>query len=148
MRGRRYRGPIADSPTPDPSADQAVRAVVERFSAAFEAQDLDAMSDLWLHDDDVTCTHPGWAALHGWAAVSASWFAIFGQAPPLQVILTDVQVRVAGEVAWVTADENLLGAEADEGGTTVSSLKVLRREGDAWRVAAYHGSVVVARPEP
>lgn len=121
--------------------------MVERFSAAFEAQDLDAMSDLWRHDDGVTCTHPGWAALHGWAAVSASWFAIFDQAPPLQVILTDVRVQVAGDVAWVTADENLLGVEADEGGTTVSSLKVLGRDDVGWRVVAYHGSVVVARPE-
>jgi ketosteroid isomerase-like protein len=143
----RYRGPIADLPPPEPATEAAVLDVVERFYAAFEARDLDAMSDVWAHDDSVSCTHPGWSALHGWAAVSASWFAIFGQTEPLQVFLTEVRVHVGGDVAWVTADENLLGAGADDGGTTVSALKVLRRAGDGWRVVAHHGAVVIGRPE-
>jgi uncharacterized protein (TIGR02246 family) len=125
-----------------------VAAVVERFYTAFEARDLDAMSDLWVHDDGVTCTHPGWASLHGWAAISASWFAIFDQSAPMQVFLTDVRISVEGESAWVTADENLLGAGGgDPAGTTVSALKVLRRTPVGWRLVAHHGSVVVSRPD-
>jgi len=153
-RGRRYRGPIEPppplpgdpAPAPgDPAA--AVAGVVERFYAAFEARDLDTMSDLWVHADDVACTHPGWATLHGWAAVSASWFAIFEQASPMQVFVTDQRVRVEGDAAWVTLDENLLGAAGDEAGTTVSALKVLRHTGSGWQVVAHHGSVVVGRPD-
>ena len=41
------------------------------FYAAFEARDLDAMSEAWLHEDHVACTHPGWATLQGWPAVAA-----------------------------------------------------------------------------
>ena len=48
------------------------------FYDAFEARDLDAMSDVWEHDDTVVCTHPGWRTLHGWGAVAGSWFALFG----------------------------------------------------------------------
>ena len=121
-------------------------AVVERFYAAFEARDLDVMSDLWVHDDTVACTHPGWATLHGWAAVSASWFAIFDRSTPMQVFVTDVHVRVEGAAAWVTLDENLLGAAGDPGGTTVAALKVLRRTPDGWRLVAHHGSVVAGHP--
>jgi ketosteroid isomerase-like protein len=123
-----------------------VRDVVERFYAAFEARDLDGMSDLWVHDDTVACTHPGWATLHGWAAVSASWFAIFDQSSPMQVFVTDLRVRIHGDAAWATGDENLLGAAGDPGGTTVAALKVLRREADGWRVVAHHGSVVAGHP--
>lgn len=120
--------------------------VVERFYAAFEARDLDAMSDLWVHDDSVSCTHPGWASLHGWAAVSAAWFAIFDQSEPMQVFLTDLRIRVVGDAAWVTVDENLLGAGSDPAGTTVAALKVLRRTSSGWHLVAHHGSVVVGRP--
>ncbi len=123
-----------------------MRAVVERFYAAFEARDLDAMSDLWVHDETVACTHPGWATLHGWAAVSASWFAIFDRSTPMQVFVTDVRVRVDGDAAWTTLDENLLGAAGDPGGTTVAALKVLRRVPDGWRLVAHHGSVVAGHP--
>lgn len=121
--------------------------VVARYYAAFEARDLDAMSDVWVHDDTVVCTHPGWGTLHGWAAVAASWFGIFDQADPMQAFLTDQRVRVVGDVAWVSADENLLGVASDEVGTTVAVLKVLRRTDDGWRLVVHHGSVVVARPD-
>ncbi len=136
-------------PRPAPLSDDeaAVGAVVERFYTAFEERDLDAMSDLWEHSDAVTCTHPGWASLHGWASVSASWFAIFDQSPPMQVFLTDLRIQVVGDAAWVTLDENLLGAGSDPAGTTVSALKVLRRQAGTWRIVAHHGSVVVARPD-
>ncbi len=121
--------------------------MVERFYAAFEARDLDTMSDLWAHQDDVACTHPGWATLHGWAAVSASWFAIFDGVAPLQVFVTDERLRLLGDVAWVTLDENLLGAVSDAVGTTVAALNVLHRGPDGWRIVAHHGSVVEGRPD-
>lgn len=149
-RGRRYGGRIDLPPDPsetDPTGDEAaVAAAVEAYYAAFEATDLDAMSDLWVHDDTVACTHPGWARLQGWAATSASFFAIFDQSPPLQVFVTDQRVHVAGDVAWVTLDENLLGAGSEPSGTTVATVKVLRRTDAGWRVVVHHGSVVVSRP--
>ncbi|WP_370651303.1 nuclear transport factor 2 family protein [Iamia sp. SCSIO 61187] len=143
----RYREGI--DPTSEPAAPDAhaVGAVVDRFYAAFEARDLDAMSDIWAHGDDASCTHPGWATLHGWGAIAASWFGIFDQSDPMQVFTTDVRVRVDGDTAWVTLDENLLGAGSDPAGTTVAALKVLRRIDGDWKVTAHHGSVVVGHPD-
>lgn len=112
------------------------------FYAAFEAKDMDALSDAWEHTDRALCTHPGWGSLRGWAAISASYFAIFQGPQPLQVILTQEHADVVGDVAWVTVDENLLGVE---GGATVAALNLFVRADDGWRLVAHTGSQVVAR---
>lgn len=136
-----------DIPAGPPAApdEAAVREVVRRYYEAFEQQDLDAMSDVWEHSDRIACTHPGWRTLHGWAAVAGSWFAIFGGPQQLQVILTDQRVRVVGDMAWVTVDENLLDVE---GSGTVAALNVLVRHEGRWRMVAHHGSPVAPQLGP
>lgn len=133
-----------EDPTPAPTSgdspdEAAVRAANQRFYAAFEARDLDVMSDVWEHSDRVACTHPGWRTLHGWGAVSGSWFALFGGPQHLSFILTNEVVAVDGDTAWVTVDENLINAE---GSATVAALNLFRREGARWRLVAHHGSPV------
>lgn len=117
-------------------------AVNARFYEAFEARDLDLMSAVWEHSDRVTCVHPGWSRLHGWGAVAASWLALFQGPQHLQFILTDTQVEVLGDVAWVTVDENLL---ADDSSGTVSALNVFVRGDDGqWLVVAHHAGPVTS----
>lgn len=118
----------------------AVVAANDAFYAAFEAGDLDALLALWDQGDDVVCTHPGWPALHGWAEVKASWERL-GMGPETQqFVLTNVRPRVEGELAWVTLEENLLGARA----STVTSINMFRRQGDGrWLMIAHHGSPVM-----
>ena len=109
------------------------------FYAAFESGDLDAMSDVWLHEDHVVCTHPGWASLRGWAAVAASWFALFQGELSMQFILTRDAPVVRGDVGWVSVDENLLaGAQAQ----TVAALNVFERVDGRWRLVVHHGSPI------
>ena len=126
-------------PVPETVDVEAVRAANRAYYEAFEARDLDAMSDVWDHGDDVVCTHPGWKTLHGWGAVAGSWFALFGGPQQLQFILTDERVRVSGEVAWVTVDENLI---SDRVGATVAAVNMFRRVGGRWRMILHHGSPV------
>jgi ketosteroid isomerase-like protein len=126
------------SPT-DTLDEAAVREANRAFYDAFEARDIDAMSEVWEHSDRVVCTHPGWRTLRGWGAVSGSWFALFGGPNPLQFILTDEVVAVDGDAAWVTVDENLIGPEI---GGTVAALNVFHRAGGRWRLVAHHGSPV------
>ena len=118
---------------------EAVMAANRAFYEAFEARDLDAMSDVWVHDDRVTCTHPGWKTLHGWGAVAGSWFALFGGPQRLQFILTDERVHLSGDAAWVTLDENLI---ADQMGATVAAVNVFRRVDGRWLMVLHHGSPV------
>ncbi|HZA00164.1 MAG TPA: nuclear transport factor 2 family protein [Acidimicrobiales bacterium] len=120
----------------------AVRAANRAFYEAFEARDLDAMSEVWHHDEAVACTHPGWKTLHGWGAVAGSWFALFGGPQHLQFVLTDERVHLAGDVAWVTVDENLIGEGVGPGGT-VAAVNVFRRIDGRWRMVLHHGSPLV-----
>jgi ketosteroid isomerase-like protein len=118
----------------------AVLEANRAFYAAFEARDLDAMSDVWEHSDRTVCTHPGWASLRGWGAISASWFALFQGPQHLQFVLTQEQVEVVGDLAWVSVDENLLG---DQGGATVAAVNLyVRGDDDTWRLVVHHGSPV------
>ncbi len=119
----------------------AVAAANQRYYDAFEARDLDAMSDLWEHSPRVVCTHPGWATLRGWGPVAASYFTLFQGAQQLQFVLTEARSVVAGDTAWVSLDENLLG---DQGGVTVATLNIFVRddEPNGWQMVCHHGSVV------
>ena len=123
--------------------DAEVLAVNRRYYDAFEAKDLDAMSDLWEHSPRATCTHPGWATLEGWGAVAASFFTLFQGGQQVQFVLTRERAHRAGDTAWVSVDENLLG---DQGGVTVATVNLFVREpGSPWRMVCHHGSVVASR---
>lgn len=151
-----------DPPVPDPGAgtaddgdEVAVLAANAAYYEAFEARDLEAMSDAWEHGDRVSCTHPGWQTLRGWGAVAGSWFALFQGPQHLQFVLTGTHVEVVGDVAWVTVDENLLDSggqapgagEADAAvGGTVAALNLFVRGADGrWGMVAHHGAPVARR---
>jgi ketosteroid isomerase-like protein len=124
-------------------ADDDVLAANRVFYAAFEALDLDAMSDLWEHSDRATCVHPGWGRLSGWGVISASFFALFQNGQRLQFILTNERVDVTGDTAWVSCDENILSEQV---GGTVAALNLFTRDDTgAWRMVVHHGSSVLSR---
>ena len=39
-----------------------------QFYHAFEGLSIDMMDNLWKHDENVICVHPGWELLIGWLA--------------------------------------------------------------------------------
>ena len=119
--------------------DAAVADADDRFYAAFETGDIDAMSDLWEHSPDVICTHPGWPRLRGWSQVSGSWVRLFTGDQRLQFIVSEREVLRVGDIALVSQDENLLGAS---GPATISALNAYRLTGGAWHMIAHHGSQV------
>lgn len=127
------------------SEEATVARANEEFYDAFEALDMDRMEACWLHDGGVRCIHPGWDAMVGWHQVSRSWVAIFANSAYIQFFLTDVEVHVDADTAWVTCAENIL---ADGAGPEVQDAKVLatnvfRRAGGRWRMVLHHGSPVL-----
>ena len=128
----------------DSEDHEEVLAANRRYYDAFEARDLEAMSDLWERSDRALCTHPGWATLEGWGPVAASYFALFQNGAQLQFVLTRERATVVGDAAWVSVDENLLG---DQGGVTVAAVNLFVRDDEAWRMICHHGSVVQATSE-
>ena len=131
-----------------------MRAANAAFYAALETCDLDAMSDVWEHSDRVTVTHPGWPTIRGWAKVSASWSAIFRNTGYIQFVLTDEEVNLHGDTAWVTLDENIIQSVDDESvaegdlaplaGARATAINVFVRDssGKRWAMVAHHSAPV------
>ena len=140
-----------------PDDVEAVTAANTALYDAFEAGDIDLMSAVWLDDSTsevVTCVHPGWAPLHGTAAVLRSWSMIMANTSYIQFVLTDVQVSVTGDTAVVTCGENMLTgmpASSEEsaalaGGRAVAT-NVFRRTSTGWRLWVHHASPVLTTQE-
>jgi ketosteroid isomerase-like protein len=138
--------------------DAAVQAANSALYDAFEAADLDLMSALWLDDSsgvDVVCVHPGWAPIHGRAAVLRSWAMIMANTSYIQFVLTDVNVAVQGDIGVVTCDENMLtgmpnGPEPDPAETPcltgghLAATNIFRRTPTGWRLWVHHASPVMS----
>lgn len=131
----------------------AVRTANAAFYAAMETGDLDAMSDVWEHSDRVTVTHPGWPTIRGWAKVAASWSAIFRNTRYIQFVLTDEEVNLHGDTAWVTLDENIIQSVDDEpvaegdlaplAGARATAINVFVEDGSGgWAMVAHHSAPV------
>jgi ketosteroid isomerase-like protein len=121
------------------------------FYGAFEARDLEAMGRVWERSGRVSVTHPGWPTLRGWDRVAGSWRAIFANTPYIQFFLTDEEINVAGEVAWVTLYENILqelsgsaGSEGQLGEAQVAATNVYVHGVDGWRMVIHHASPVLS----
>ena len=128
----------------------AAEAANDEFYAAFEAADLDRMTQLWDDDWDapVSCVHPGWPVIRGRQRVLRSWAVIMANTSYIQFVLTDVAVSVVGDLAVVTCDENILtSADAAEAGQ-VTATNVFRRRDGGWRLWVHHGSPVLAADRP
>ncbi|MGH8975064.1 MAG: nuclear transport factor 2 family protein [Acidimicrobiia bacterium] len=130
-------------------ADEDVLEANRAFYAAFEARDLEAMGQVWERSDRATVTHPGWPTLRSWPAVAESWRRIFDHTPYIQFFLTEENVVVAGDAAWVTLYENILqevsgveGRQQTLGDSRVAATNVFVRTEGAWRMVVHHGSPV------
>jgi uncharacterized protein (TIGR02246 family) len=125
------------------------RTEIEEANAAlyvaFEEADIDALDSLWDDADDVACVHPGSPLLMGRRDVLRSWTALLANSGYLQFVLSNVNVRISGDVAVVTCEENILADLSAQhglvGGTAVAT-NVFRRRDGRWRLWIHHSSPV------
>jgi ketosteroid isomerase-like protein len=116
----------------------------QAFYAAFETLDIAEMDKIWAHQEYVTCIHPGWALRTGWPEVRDSWVLIFNNTFSMKFELTEVQVQVAGDVAWVICVENITAQQSEEPQKTrVLATNLYERIGDEWLMIHHHGSPVM-----
>ncbi len=127
----------------------AVRAANARFYGAFESLRLDEMEPLWVHDERVACVHPGWPCLRGWTKVRESWETIFRNTAEMRFTLTEVQVEVRGDLAWVLCTENILSeTRGNLSVTAILATNVFERHGRAWLMVHHHASHILAAQTP
>ena len=120
---------------------EEVTKLNESFYRAFESLDVGMMDQIWAHQEYVTCIHPGWSIRVGWPAVRDSWVVIFNNTFSMAFELTELQVQVAGDVAWVICTENITSrvAETPQNSRVVATNLFERIEGE-WKIIHHHGS--------
>ena len=134
---------------------KAVEAANSAFYTAVESADVDLLGAIWVDGPgahDASCVHPGWPALRGRTDILRSFAVILANTPYIQFFLTDVEVRVVGDLALVTCAENILtavdvdDAEGRSGltGGRVVATNVFRRSSAGWRLWVHHASPVLA----
>ncbi len=126
------------------SAEGEITAANRRFYAAFESLDVERMEEVWLRESHISCVHPGWGPLFGWGPVMQSWQRIFANTHEMRITLSDIRVRVAGDVAWVLLTENLRTRHTEgHSAGVVQATNVYERRGHGWFLVHHHGSQVV-----
>ena len=122
---------------------EAIAQANQAFYRAFETLKIEAMERVWARDGDIQCGHPGWRILRGWGPVMESWKRIFENTPSMQFTLTDVNIQVSGEVAWVTLYENLNSSiQGQSYSAAILTTNVFQKTADGWRMILHHGSSV------
>jgi ketosteroid isomerase-like protein len=116
----------------------------QEFYEAFESLDIARMDRVWSHQEYVTCIHPGWTLRIGWPTVRDSWVVIFNNTFSMKFDLTEIQIQVAGDVAWVICTENITSRQ----GETMVESQVLATNlyelvENQWKIIHHHGSPVM-----
>jgi ketosteroid isomerase-like protein len=116
----------------------------QEFYQAFESLDIGRMDRIWAQQEYVTCIHPGWTLRIGWPAVRDSWVLIFNNTFSMKFDLTEIQVQVAGDVAWVICTENITSRQGEATQESrVLATNLYERVGEQWKIIHHHGSPVM-----
>lgn len=120
-----------------------VHNAMARFTRALDAVfagDVEPMSEVWSHADDVTYLGPRGGVRTGWAAVLADWEAQAAMRLGGGVEPRNVQVVAGGDLAVATSE--IVGSNTDPTGVEqevrIRSTNTFRRETDGWKVIGTH----------
>jgi len=120
-----------------------IEAANQEFYKTLDSASLEAMDQVWLHEDWVRCVHPGWDVLTGWKEIRDSWDKIFQGDQKMKVSTDDVAVCSLGEVALVTCIENIMvfqGTDFDSMQAIATNVFINR--GGRWLMAHHHASAI------
>jgi ketosteroid isomerase-like protein len=129
---------------------EEVLKVNQRFYEALGRRDLELMDTVWVKDSRAGCVHPGWIMLQGWEAIRQSWENVFDPRDQLNIRLSNVNVEVRGDVAWVTCIQELIYIKRNPIVMNISqSTNIFERHESGWLMVLHHASPIpVTYPEP
>ncbi|HYZ50643.1 MAG TPA: nuclear transport factor 2 family protein [Nitrososphaeraceae archaeon] len=117
------------------------------FYRAFENLSIEMMDNLWKHDENIVCIHPGWDLFTGWLAIRESWIAIFANTEAIKFTITNTKTRISdnNKIAVVVCLENIE--------TTLANGRVIKigviatnifesEQPNQWLLVHHHGSPV------
>ena len=148
LRTARGARNFRDKMIPMPGADEAaVRRASAGFYAAFESLDVAAMEQVWAHDEQVLCVHPGREHQIGWPAVRASWQELFKNTLQIELEVHEIALHISGDLAAMSVTETLRSSAPGGGGLVgqVNALNLFARRGGSWRLVARHATPLRGR---
>lgn len=115
------------------------------FYHAFERLSIDIMDNVWKHDENVTCVHPGWNLLVGWLAIRESWVTIFQNTEVIKFNITNAKVRIFdnSDIGVVVCQENIessVNGQQDKIG--VIATNIFESYGNRWHLIHHQGSSI------
>lgn len=117
-----------------------------KFYRAFESLDYQLMTSVWLREEYVKCVHPGAEMIIGYEAVMYSWKQIFEHTDHIRFSVRDIDVRVNGNLAWVTLTECVeAGFSEHERGTVVAASNIFEKRDGQWFMIMHHSSPMLRR---
>jgi len=129
--------------------DEIVKKVNEtntEFYRAFENLSIEMMDNLWKHDENIVCIHPGWDLFTGWLAIRESWITIFANTEMIKFTITNTKVRTFDKVAVVVCLENIETTSADgrlvKIGVIATNIFEQTEQLNQWLLIHHHGSPV------
>ena len=129
--------------------DEIVKKVNEtntEFYRAFENLSIEMMDNLWKHDENIVCIHPGWDLFTGWLAIRESWITIFANTGMIKFTITNTKIRTFDKVAVVVCLENIETTSANgrviKIGVVATNIFEQTEQLNQWLLIHHHGSPV------
>ena len=117
-----------------------------QFYDAFEKLSINMMENIWSHNDDCICIHPGWEMFIGWLAIRESWLTIFSNTENLKFTITNTKIKLYEDVAGIiTCVENIkMIINERKIFTGVVATNIFEYDGDQrrWLLVYHHGSPI------
>ena len=127
--------------------EQEIRALEDRFAAAFNAKDLDAIMKFYVPGNDLFVFDVGVPRQHvGWDDYKKDWqdfLALFSG--PVQFTVSDLSITSDGMIAYGHSIQHVSG-KATDGSTidmTVRLTDVYRKIDGKWLIVQEHVSVPI-----
>lgn len=117
------------------------------FYDALARADIDALMALWADEEDIACIHPGAPRLVGYAAIRASWEAIFEQGG---VAINPVRVGAIQNLMMAIhhVAEELKRSENNQQEMHVIATNTYLKTPVGWRIAVHHASLAPGKRSP
>ena len=106
------------------------------------------MDNLWKHDENIVCIHPGWDLFTGWLAIRESWMAIFANTEMIKFTITNTKTRIFdnNKIAVVVCLENiettLANGRVIKIGVIATNIFEQSEQPNQWLLVHHHGSPV------
>lgn len=117
-----------------------------QFYDAFEKVSINMMENIWSHNDDCICIHPGWEMFIGWLAIRESWLTIFSNTENLKFTITNTKIKLYEDVAGIiTCVENIkMIINERKIFSGVVATNIFEYDGDQrrWLLVYHHGSPI------